>query len=86
MKFPHNDIIKLLDDRLELNLAESANKDLVLEEIWDEAFHQGLKNLKLEYVSSQGSEELRALVGKKLDVPKEHIVITTAPILVTFYP
>ncbi|WP_296381458.1 hypothetical protein [Winogradskyella sp.] len=43
MKFPVNDIINLLDERLELNLAESTNKDLVLEEIWDESFSKGLK-------------------------------------------
>lgn len=84
MKFPHNDIINLLDDRLELNLAESTNKDLILEELWDDAFHQGLKNLKLEYGSSQGSEALRALVGKKLGVRKEHIVITNGAIFGNF--
>lgn len=48
MKFPHNDIISLLDERLELNLAESTNRDLVLGEIWDEAFGAGLKGLTLE--------------------------------------
>ncbi|WP_400079074.1 pyridoxal phosphate-dependent aminotransferase [Winogradskyella sp. R77965] len=76
MKFPLNDIIDLLDERLELNLAESTNKDLVLEEIWDESFNQGLKKLKLEYGTSQGNEELRELVSKKLYVEKKNIVIT----------
>jgi aspartate/methionine/tyrosine aminotransferase len=76
MKFPINDIINLLDNRLEFNLAESTNKDLLLEEIWDETFHQGLKNLKLEYGTSQGNEELRVIVGDKLGVDKEQIVIT----------
>ncbi|WP_273565464.1 pyridoxal phosphate-dependent aminotransferase [Maribacter halichondriae] len=76
MKFPVNDIINLLDDRLELNLAESTNKDLILEEIWDEAFSQGLKKLKLEYGTSQGNEELRELVSQKLEVDKKNIVIT----------
>ncbi len=77
MKFPENDIISLLDERLELNLAESTNKDLVLAEIWDEAFSKGLKELKLEYGTSQGSEKLRELVGNKLQVDKNNIVITS---------
>lgn len=76
MKFPYNDIISLLDERLDLNIAESTNKDLVLEEIWDESFSRGLRDLKLEYGTSQGSEELRALIAKKLAVTKEKIIIT----------
>ncbi len=84
MKFPLNDIINLLDDRLELNLAESTNKDLILEEIWDESFNLGLKKLKLEYGTSQGNEELRELVGKKLGVEKKNIVITNGAIFGNF--
>lgn len=76
MKFPYNDIISLLDERLDMNLAESTNKDLVLEEIWDEAFQEGLRTLKLEYGTSQGSAELRALIGHKLGVDKDEILIT----------
>lgn len=76
MKFPYNEIISLLDERLELNLAESTNKDLVLEEIWDDTFQKGLRNLKLEYGTSQGTEELRALIAEKLQVHKEQLVIT----------
>lgn len=76
MKFPINDIVSLLDERLEYNLAESTNKDLVLEEIWDEPFSQSLKKLKLEYGTSKGNEELRELVSKKLKVGKDNIVIT----------
>ena len=84
MKFPLNDIINLLDDRLELNLAESTNKDLILEEIWDKSFNQGLKNLKLEYGTSQGNKELRELVSKKLEVEKKNIVITNGAIFGNF--
>jgi len=84
MKFPHNDIISLLDDRLELNLAESTNKDLVLEEIWDDAFSEGLKSLKLEYGTSQGGTELRELVGQKLQVQKENVVITNGSAFAIF--
>ena len=76
MKFPYNEIISLLDERLELNLAESTNKDLVLKEIWDDAFNEGLKNLKLEYGTSQGAEELRELIARKLKIGKEQLVIT----------
>ena len=84
MKFPINDIISLLDERLELNLAESTNKDLVLEEIWDEAFYKGLKALKLEYGTSQGSVELRGLIGKKLQVDKKNIVVTNGAAFANF--
>lgn len=76
MKFPYNDIISLLDERLEFNLAESTNKDLILEEIWDEDFCEGLKRLKLEYGTSQGNSGLRRKIAEKLDVPKNQIVIT----------
>lgn len=76
MKFPHNDIISLLDERLDLNLAESTNKDLLIDEIWDEAFMKGLRGLKLEYGTSQGNEELRRLIGEKLGVNENSIVIT----------
>lgn len=76
MKFPSNEIISLLDERLELNLAESTNKDLILAEIWDQSFSEGLKELKLEYGTSQGSPKLRELVAKKLGVEKSNILIT----------
>jgi aspartate/methionine/tyrosine aminotransferase len=76
MKFPYNQIISLLDERLELNLAESTNKDLVLQEIWDDNFSAALKKLKLEYGTSQGDKTLRELIAKKLQVQKEQIVIT----------
>ena len=76
MKFPYNDIISLLDERLELNIAESTNKDLLIDELWDKSFVQGLRALKLEYGTSQGNAELRALIAEKLQVPKKNIVIT----------
>lgn len=76
MKFPSNEIITLLDERLELNLAESTNKDLMLSEIWDADFSKDLKNLKLEYGTSQGNQKLREKIGEKLNVNKNHIVIT----------
>ena len=85
MKFPYNEIISLLDERLELNLAESTNKDLVLQEIWDESFEEGLKQLKLEYGSSQGSEELRELIAEKLGVEKEQLVISNGSAFGIFY-
>ncbi|MFK7771668.1 MAG: pyridoxal phosphate-dependent aminotransferase [Saprospiraceae bacterium] len=76
MKFPVNDIITLLDERLEFNLAESTNKDLILSEIWDDEFSKELKNLKLEYGTSQGNKQLREKIGEKLNVDKSQIVIT----------
>lgn len=76
MKFPSNNIISLLDARLEFNLAESTNKDLILQEIWDTPFCEGLQKLKLEYGTSQGNSQLREKVAKKLNVDKNQIVIT----------
>ena len=76
MKFPINEIISLLDERLEYNLAESTNKDLVLKEIWNDAFCEGLKNLKLEYGTSKGNVLLRKKIGVKLNVDENQIVIT----------
>jgi len=76
MKFPINDIIALLDKRLEYNLAESTNKDLILSEIWDDEFSKELQHLKLEYGTSQGNNKLRKKIGAKLNVDKNQIVIT----------
>jgi len=84
MKFPYNNIISILDERLELNLAESTNKDLRLDEIWDEAFSQGLKKLKLEYGTSQGNIALRTLIAQKLEVEKNNIVITNGSLFSIF--
>ena len=76
MKFPANDIITLLDERLEFNLAESTNKDLILNEIWNDEFSKELKNLRLEYGTSKGNKKLRKKIGEKLNVDKNQIVIT----------
>lgn len=84
MQFPKNEIISLLDDRLEWNLAESTNKDLIMKEIWNEDFEKGLRNLKLEYGTSQGSAELRSLIGSKLGVHQDHIVITNGAAFANF--
>ncbi len=84
MKFPHNDIISLLDERLELNLAESTNQDLVLREIWDASFAESLIDLKLEYGTSAGNEQLRSLLATKLDVHKNDLVITNGAVFGIF--
>lgn len=84
MKFPPNDIISLLDERLEYNLAESTNMDLMLDEIWDDEFVNDLKNLKLEYGTSQGSKQLRQKIGEKLNVDKDQIVVTNGSLFGIF--
>ncbi len=76
MKFPSNDIISLLDERLEFNVAESTNKDLILKEIWDDEFSKALMNLKLDYGTSQGNKPLREKIGEKLKVTSNQIAIT----------
>lgn len=84
MKFPANDIMTLLDERLEFNLAESTNKDLMLHEIWDDDFSEELKNLKLEYGTSKGNQKLREKIGEKLHVDKSQIVITNGAVFGIF--
>ncbi|WP_273565458.1 pyridoxal phosphate-dependent aminotransferase [Maribacter halichondriae] len=84
MKFPINDIVTLLDERLEFNLAESTNKDLILNEIWDDEFSKELKNLKLEYGTSKGNKKLREKIGEKLNVDKNQIVITNGAVFGIF--
>lgn len=84
MKFTVNDIVSLLDDRLEFNLAESTNKDLTLNEIWTDEFSKELKHLKLEYATSKGDEKLRRKIGKKLNVDKSQIVITNGAVFGIF--
>lgn len=84
MHFPKNDIISLLDTRLEFNLAESTNKDLVLDEIWDNEFVEGLKKVKLEYGTSQGLLQLREKVAEKLESDKDEIVITNGALFAIF--
>jgi aspartate/methionine/tyrosine aminotransferase len=84
MKFPKNDIIALLDDRQELNLAESTNVDLRLIEIWEEAWSSDLRSLKLEYGTSQGDAELRLLIAEKLNVDSNQLVITNGSIFGIF--
>lgn len=84
MKFPINDIVTLLDERLEFNLAESTNKDLILNDIWDDEFSKELKNLKLEYGTSKGNKKLREKVGEKLSVDKNQIVITNGAVFGIF--
>lgn len=84
MKFPTNNIISLLDNRLEYNLAESTNKDLSLNELWNDEFCDGIKKLKLEYGTSKGSIQLRQKIGEKLNVDKNQIVITNGAVFGIF--
>lgn len=76
MRFPENDIISLLDERLEYNIAESTNRDLLLSDIWDDDFEQALKSTKLEYGTSQGNPLLRTLIAEKLSVDRENVLVT----------
>lgn len=80
MQFPRNEIISLLDERLDYNIAESTNKDLILKEIMTEDFIDELKSLKLEYGTSQGNPQLRSLVSKKIGTLPENILLTNGAI------
>ncbi len=75
-KFPHNDIITLLDQNLKFNLAESTSEDLLLGDILNNDLLQLLRQTKLGYGTSQGSQSLRNLVATKLNVAADKVLIT----------
>ncbi len=84
-KFPHNDIISLLDQNLTFNLAESTSVDLQLGDVLDEELIGDLKKIKLGYGTSKGSNELRELIASKLGISENSILITNGASSAIFY-
>jgi len=75
-KFIYNDIITLLDLNLTYNLAESTSQDLKLQDVLSDSFFSELAKIPLGYGTSKGDSTLRDLIGRKLDVSPENVLIT----------
>jgi len=75
-KFIYNDIITLLDSNLTYNLAESTSQDLKLQDVLSDSFFSELAKISLGYSTSKGNSILRDLIGSKLDVHPDNVLIT----------
>jgi len=83
-KFPHNDIISLLDENLRFNLAESTAQDLAVGDILTDEVVERLKQLRLGYGSSQGNSELRRELAKHLELSPENVLLTNGAVAAIF--
>lgn len=75
-RFPHNDIISLLDVNRRLNLAESTTRDLTFGELIDTIGLDALRDVQLGYGRSQGEQRFRDAIAKRTGVSAD-IVVTT---------
>ncbi|WP_326637695.1 pyridoxal phosphate-dependent aminotransferase [Streptosporangium sp. NBC_01755] len=75
-RFPHSQIISLLDVNRPLNLAESTSQDLTVGELLDLADMEAIRGLKLGYGTSAGSLELREAIAKACQIPAEQVLTT----------
>ena len=76
-RFPHNDIISLLDVNRQFNLAESTARDLTFGELLDLAGGpSALSALKLGYGTSAGLPRLRKAVADQTCVTPDEVVTT----------
>ena len=84
IKFPHNEIISLLDENLRFNLAESTAQDLTVGDILTDEVLERLRHLRLGYGSSQGNSELRRELAKHLEFPPEDVLLTNGAVAAIF--
>lgn len=84
IKFPHNEIISLLDENLRFNLAESTSQDLAVGDILTDEGLERLGQLRLGYGSSQGSSELRGELAKHLELSPEDVLLTNGAVAAIF--
>lgn len=75
-KFPANDIITLLDQRVPHNLGESTSRDLLLGELIDADLPPALAGLSLGYGTSRGDPALRAFIAEEAGVAPDDVLIT----------
>jgi aspartate/methionine/tyrosine aminotransferase len=83
-RFPYNEIISLLDLNRQFNLAESTSQDLTFGQLLDLAGLESLRNLKLGYGKSAGSDALREEIAKACNVPVDQIITTQGTALGLF--
>jgi len=84
IKFPHNEIISLLDENLRFNLAESTAQDLTVGDILTDEVLERLRHLRLGYGSSQGNSELRRELAKHLELSPEDVLLTNGAVAAIF--
>src|SRR2546429_7376901 len=80
-QFPASPITELIDGSPQYNLAESYAPHLSVADILDPAEVAGLS---LGYGTSAGDADLRALVGARLGVPDEQILLTAGAAAASF--
>ena len=84
-RFPHNEIISLLDVNRRYNLAESTAQDLTLDEIMNFAGGwEAVAGLRLGYGSSTGLPRLRAAIAALTGVRPEEVLTTQGTALGLF--
>ncbi|HWA35628.1 MAG TPA: pyridoxal phosphate-dependent aminotransferase [Cyclobacteriaceae bacterium] len=83
-RFPHNDIINLLDKNPTYNLGESTSKDYILGDLLNDEQVAQLKDLKIGYGTSQGYLPLRQRIANNLGVSEEDVLITNGSELSIF--
>ncbi len=83
-RFPHNEIISLLDVNRRFNLAESTAQDLTLGELLDLAGETSIRNLRLGYATSAGDPTLRAAIAGANGVHQDDVITTQGTALGLF--
>ena len=72
--------MSLLDVDLKHNLVKSTSQDLILGEALDDELLLALKKLRLGYGSSQGLPALREVLGEKLSIDSNNLLITNGAV------
>lgn len=72
-RFPHNDIISLVETPPRFDLAESVGPDLHTTALWQDS---GMPDLRLSYASAAGHPELRAAIAHAHGAAPDDVVIT----------
>jgi aspartate/methionine/tyrosine aminotransferase len=75
-RFPHSDIISLVGERPDYDLAESVGPDVLVSELLDEAARRELADLALGYRTAPGDARLRAAVAQTHGVGPDDVIIT----------
>lgn len=75
-RFPPNGITALMTEPRAYDLAESISLDLTLGEVLDAGAIAALAQVRLDYGTVQGGERLRGLLGSRLGVPADQVMVT----------
>ena len=83
-RFPHNQILSLLDVHRSHNLAESTSFDLTYDQLLDQHTLARLRSTPASYGSSLGLPELRQHLANALQVQPNNVILTTGASLALF--